>query len=414
MADQTIRCPNCGSKIPLTEAFSNQIKEGLRAEYEAKARQKDLEIGAREEEIQKKLADIEASKKAVEETVARKLSVERSRLADEARKKALEQVATELNDLKEERIRKDALLEEARGQELELRRRARVLEEEKKALDLKVAREIDAEREQIRQATLEMFSEEHRLKDMEKDKKISDMLRHIEELKRKGEQGSMQTQGEVAELDLEALLRSKFPVDVVEPVPKGMRGADIVQKVYTRAGQYCGSIVWESKRTKAWSDEWVSKLKDDQREMKAEVAVLVSEALPRGVAAFAQFEGVWVTGASLAGSLAEALRAGLIDLAISRLSAVGKNEKMESIYNYLSGQEFRQRIEGIVESFSALREDLEAEKRAMLKIWARREKQLERVLNNTAGMYGDMQGIIGTTLPEIKMLELGVGPEEDI
>lgn len=399
MADQTIKCPYCKGEIPLTEALTHQLNEGLRAEYEQRARQK-------EDELKKKLSEMEAAS-------ARKLAMERARLEEEARKRALQQVEGELKDLKEEKARKDALLEEARRQELELRRRARELDEEKRTIEVQAARRLDAEREKIRQTALEMFSEDHRLKDLEKDKKISDMLKTIEELKRKAEQGSMQAQGEVLELDLEALLRSKFPVDVIEAVPKGMRGADIVQRVYTRAGQFCGSIVWESKRTKAWNDEWVAKLKDDQREMKAEAAVLVSEALPKHVSGFAQVDGLWVTAVSLAGCLAEALRSSLIQLAFSRLSAVGKNEKMEAIYNYLSGPEFRQRVEGIVESFRALKEDLEAEKRAMMKIWARREKQIERVMNSTTGMYGDMQGIIGSTLPEIRTLELGQGVEEE-
>ena len=399
MADQTIKCPYCKGEIPLTEALTSQISEGLRAEYDERDRRKD-------EEHKGKLSELEAAG-------ARKLVLEKARLEEEARKRALQQVEGELKDLKEDRASKEAQLESQRKQELDLRRRLRELDEEKKAVEVQAARKLDAERERIRQGALEMFSEEHRLKDLEKEKLINDLRKDLMETKRRLDQGSMQMQGEVLELDLEALLKSKFPVDVIEPVPKGMRGADIVQKVYTRAGQCCGSIVWESKRTKAWNDEWVSKLKDDQREMKAEVAVLVSEALPKHISNFAQVDGLWVTTINLAGCLAEALRASLIQLAFSRLSAVGKNEKMEAIYNYLSGPEFRQRIEGIVESFRALKEDLEAEKRAMMKIWARREKQIERVMNNTTGMYGDMQGIIGSTLPEITTLELGHGLEEE-
>ena len=256
-----------------------------------------------------------------------------------------------------------------------------------------------------------MFSEEHRLKDMEKEKKISDMLKTIEELKRKGEQGSMQTQGEVLELDLEALLRSRFPTDEIEPVPKGIRGADILQRVHNRSGQLCGTIIWESKRTKAWSDGWIAKLKDDQREVKAEIAVIVSETLPSGVKAFTQMEGVWVADFTLAASLAEVLRSGLTQLALAKLSAVGRGEKMDVIYNYLSGPHFRQRVEGIVEAFKSMKEDLDQEKRAITRTWAKREKQIERVINNTAGMYGDIQGIIGASLPEIKILELDEGEE---
>jgi len=411
MAEQTIKCPSCGCDIPLTEALSGKIKEGLRSEYELKARQQELEIRKREEELKKRASELEESKKSVDEMVARKLAGERARFSEEARKKALEQFDTELKDLREEKASKEKLLDESRKNELELLRRNRQIEEEKKALEVETARKLDAEREKIRQAALEMFSEEHRLRDLEKDKQMSDLRRNIDDLKRRVEQGSQQAQGEVLELDLEAMLKARFPADVIEPVAKGVRGADIIQRVHTRAGQLCGSIAWESKRTKAWNDEWVTKLKDDQREMKAELAVIVTEVMPKGITAFGQMDGVWITTVPLAGCVADTLRENLTQVSLARLSAVGKNEKMEAIYNYLSGPEFRQRVEGIVEAFRAMREDLEAEKRAIMRIWAKREKQIERVTTNTTGMYGDMQGIIGSTLPEIKLLELGAGDD---
>jgi len=413
MAEQTIKCPSCGADIPLTEALSGQIEESLRAKYELKAKQRELEIKKREDELRKRSSELEESKKSVDETVARKLAAERLRFEEEARKRALEQFDTELRDLREEKASRDRLLDESRKKELEHLRRIRQIEDEKKAAELEAARKLDAEREKIRQATIEMFSEEHRLRDLEKDKKMADMMKTIEELKRKGEQSSQQAQGEVLELDLEAMLRARYPMDSIEPVAKGVRGADIIQRVHGRAGQPCGSIAWESKRTKAWNDDWVVKLKDDQREMKAEIAVIVTEALPKGITAFGQVDGVWVTTVQLAGCVADTLRENLKQVSLARLSAVGKNEKMEAIYDYLSGAEFRQRVEGIVEAFRAMKEDLEAEKRAMMRIWAKREKLIERVTTNTTGMYGDMQGII-STLPEIKMLELGAGDDGEL
>lgn len=414
MAEQHISCPYCGKVIPLTETLSNQIKEDVRKEYEKREREREGELKKREDEIARRNLKLEEERKAVDDMVARKLSVEKARLKQEADKRAREEMDAAIKDLQDDNSRKEEELKKARGAELELRHRARELEEKKNSLELEVARKIDAEREKIRQTTLEIFSEEHRLKDMEKDKKISDMLKTIEELKRKGEQGSMQTQGEVLETDLEALLKARFPVDVVEPVAKGMRGADIVQRVYTRSGSLCGTIAWESKRTKAWNDEWIGKLKDDQREIKAEAAVIVTETMPKGITAFGLLEGVWVTDVSTAVNLAEVLRVMLTQLAHSRQSAVGRGEKMEAIYNYLSGPEFKQKIEAIVESFTTMKEDLDREKNAMLKLWAKREKQIERVVTNTLRMYGDMQGIIGATLPEIRSLELGAGEEEGV
>lgn len=405
MADQNINCPKCGFTIQLTEALSNQIKEGVRKEFEAKA-------SAREAELKKKEDEINRKSREINETVSQKLSIERAKIAEQEQKKAKEGVEVELKDLKEAAAQKDRLIIDFRNKELELRKQARELEEQKKAQELEIVRKLDSEREKIKRETLEIFSEEHRLRDSEKDKKIADLLKALEDARRKGEQGSQQAQGEVLETELEALLKARFPIDLIEPVPKGIRGADIVQKVLTRSGQQCGSIVWESKRTKAWSDDWISKLKEDQREVKAEVAVLVTEALPKGVSSFTQIEGVWVTAVPFAANLAEALRAGLVQAGLARLSATGKGEKMEAIYNYLSGPEFRQKIEGIVEAFKAMREDLDAEKRALVKIWAKREKQIDKVVMNTLKMYGDMQGIIGASLPEIKSLELGAGGDE--
>lgn len=413
MADQTISCPYCNRDIPLTETLSHQMRESVRKEYEARENEREAELKRREEELGKKRREIEEAKKAVEETLARRLSVERARLESEAAKKAKEGVEAELKGLREQAVERDRLLTEARNFEVELRREKQRLEDDKKRLELDVARRLDAERERIKQQTLEMFTEEHRLKDSEKEKLINDLKKNIEEMKRKSEQGSMQTQGEVLEEDIEELLKARFPVDVIEPVPKGIRGADILQRVYTRSGQLCGTIVWELKRTKAWSDDWISKLKDDQREIRAEVAVLVSEALPREVASFRLVDGVWVTSIPLAVSLAEALRVGLMDVAKSRSSAVGKNEKMETMYNYLCGPEFRQKIEAIVEAFRAMKEDLDREKKFFIKSWAKREKQIDRVVLNTVKMYGDMQGIIGASLPELASLELTPGDEDE-
>lgn len=413
MADQTITCPYCSREIALTETLSRQMRESVRKEFEAKANEKEAELKKREDRLVAMGRRIEEDKKAAEETLARRLAVEKARIAAEEAKKAKDASDSEVKDLKERIAAKEAEAEQARAFEIELRKERQKFEDDKKRFELDVQRRLDTEREQIKRNTLDMFTEEHRLKDSEKDKMINDLKKNLDELKRKVEQGSMQIQGEVLEEELEELLKARFPVDVIEPVPKGIRGADILQKVYTRGGQHCGTIVWELKRTKAWSDDWISKLKDDQREVRADVAVLVSEALPKEVTAFKSVDGVWVSAIPLAVSLAEALRMGLMDVAKSRISAVGKNEKMETMYNYLCGPEFRQKIEAIVEGFKGMREDLEKEKKWFVKSWAKREKQIERVVMSTVKMYGDMQGIIGASLPELASLELGEGGEDD-
>jgi hypothetical protein len=371
---ETIKCPECGEVIELSEAISHDIEIRLKQQYENK---------------------IEKAKKSIEE---------------KAKKEVQESLNIKISDLNEQLEEKTKNLKEAQKQEIELRKRQRELVEKEEKLELELSRKIDAERQKIIQKTSKEFEETHRLKDAEKDKQLDDMKRQIDELKRKAEQGSQQMQGEVLELELEESLKEEFPFDVIEPVAKGVKGGDIIQTVKTQSGRICGKILWETKRTKNWSESWIQKLKDDQRDAKADLAILASESLPKGLQHFRLISGVWVTDILSAVSLALALRVVLIQVARERVTQVGKKEKMELAYNYLTGQEFRNRVEAIVESFTAMKMDLEAERRAMLKIWAKREKQMERVISNAAGMHGDLQEIAGSSLPAIKMLEL---PNDD-
>jgi hypothetical protein len=372
---ETITCPNCGEVIELSEAISHDIETRLKQRYEK-------EIG----KIQKSLEE-------------------------KAKKEAQELVNLKTSDLKEQLKEKTKNLAEAQKHELELRKKQRELEEKEEKLELELSRKIDDERQKIIEKASQGFEEKHRLKDAEKDKQLNDMKTQIDELKRKAEQGSQQMQGEVLELELEESLKEEFPFDDIEPVAKGTRGGDIIQIVKTQSGRICGKILWETKRTKTWSDSWIQKLKDDQREAKADMAILASESLPKGFHHFRQISGVWVTDILSAVSLALALRVVLIQVAREREVQVGKKEKMEIAYNYLTGQEFRNRVEAIVESFIAMKEDLEAERRAMQKIWSKREKQIERVISNTAGMHGDLQEIAGASLPAIKTLKLPADDE---
>lgn len=406
MPERTLKCPNCGREIPLSETLYDQVKESIQREFEEKTKEAEDRFKKREQSLLAESIKLQELKQSIDKEVAEKIKEGAEKLRQDAIREAELSLQTQLKDMQEQITEKDKKLQEAQENELSLRKRTRELEDAKKGLELEVQRRIDEEREKIRKQAIEMFTEEHRLKDLQKDKKISDMERLIDELKRKVEQGPIQAQGEVLELDLESFLKSTFPTDEIEPVPQGMRGADIIQKVYSKSGQHCGTIIWETKRTKNWSDSWISKLKDDQRTVKAEIAVIVSAAMPDEINSFGQKEGVWVCNLTLAGSLAEVLRSLLLNVALTRSSAVGKNEKMEMLYSYLSGTEFRHKVEAIVEAFVAMRESLEKEKKAYARIWAQREKHLERAILSTAGMYGDMQGIIGASLPEIKMLAL--------
>jgi hypothetical protein len=241
---------------------------------------------------------------------------------------------------------------------------------------------------------------------MEKEQTITSMQKQIEELKRRAEQGSQQLQGEVQELELESLLSGKFPLDQIQPVAKGEYGGDVLQLVTSPLGQACGTILWESKRTKNWSDGWLVKLREDQRQAKAELAVIVSQALPKDVDTFDLVQGVWVTHPKEALPLAMALRQGLMEVAAAKQATVGQQTKMEIVYDYLMGPRFRQRVQAIVEAFSTMQEDLDKERKVITKQWAKREEQIGRVMQATVGMYGDLQGIAGKTLQEIEGLEL--------
>ena len=260
----------------------------------------------------------------------------------------------------------------------------------------------------VREQAHKEAEEQLKFKVLEKEQTITSMQKQIEELKRKAEQGSQQLQGEVQELELEALLSTKFPRDIIEPVPKGEYGGDVLQRVTSTLGQSCGTILWESKRTKSWSDGWLVKLREDQRAAKAEVAVIVSQALPKGVETFELIDGVWVTHPRAAIPVAVTLRHTLIEVSSARQAMEGQQTKMEMVYQYLTGPRFRQRVQAIVEAFSSMQEDLDKEKKAITKQWAKREEQIGRVMQSTVGMYGDLQGIAGKTLQEIEGLGLQV------
>lgn len=277
-------------------------------------------------------------------------------------------------------------------------------------MEIDIARRIDQERQKIADKMLEEAEERHRLKDAEKDKKLADAMRQMEEMRRRMEQGSQQTQGEVLELEMEARLKDEFPFDDIEPVEKGRKGGDVIHIVKTQTGRPCGKILWETKRTKDWNSAWLQKVKDDQCDARADLGVIVSEALPKGFHHFREMDGVWVTDIPSALPLALALRLALIKEERARQTQIGKEGKMEIVYGYLTGVEFRNRVQAIMEGFINMKQELDAEKRSTEKLWARREKNIEKVVRNIAGMHGELESMAGT-LPAIKLLELPSDPE---
>jgi hypothetical protein len=402
-----IKCPNCGDLFPVTQALYHQIAERAREEV-------TQGVARREKALAVDQARLKEERDTIDRTVAEKTKVALSEIEKRAHTKAQEAVSVELEDLKRQAAEKDRKLDAAHQSELEWRKQKRELDERAKNLDLEAARKIDEERQKIQDETARRVAEEYRMRDAEKDKKLHDALKVNDELKRKLEQGSQQTQGEVLELQLEELIRGAFPLDQIDAVPKGMNGADVVQKVFNKSGHFCGTIVWESKRTKVWSEGWLQKLKDDQRALKAEIAILVSEVLPKDISGFSQRSGIWISNFSSAIGIAQILRAQLIQLANVRAAAVGKNEKMEVLYEYLTSTEFRQRVEAIAEAFIQMQSDLSEERRVAEKRWAKRQKEIDRVFQNTAGMYGELQGLLGSTsLQDIPALTASDGQSLD-
>jgi hypothetical protein len=417
MTEQSITCPQCKTNIPLTEALSQQITEQLRGEFEQEEQKREQVFAKQQKQFEIEKKELEAKSAAVDELVAKeiaqKLSVEKESLWKKAQSQAQEKLSVEMADLKSQNEEHTRELDEARKNEIELRRKTREIEEKEKNLELVMERKMDEEKEKLGQTIRKAAEEEFRMKMLEKDKQLEQAQRQADDLKRKLDQGSMQIQGDVQENDLRDTLRTTFLSDVIEDVATGIRGADIIQTVQTQFGQKCGVLLWESKNTKAWSGDWIKKLKSDQGLAKADVCILVSKTLPEGIASFGLVDGVWVCEYASALPLAEALRVTLQEVHKIKQASIGKGEKMEALYEYLTGNQFKNRVENIVMAFTSMKNDLDTEKRSFQKMWSKREKEIERVTINTVGMYGDLQGIAGVNaLPRVESLELPGGEEE--
>src|SRR3990170_8853308 len=423
MTEPMITCPKCQTEIKLTESLAAPIIESARREYEQRLAQKDADIAKRETSLREREKELAQAKDTIDDQVTEKLRQERARIVAEEYKKAklalatdLEQKTKEITDLQEVLKQQDAKLAEAQKAQAEFIRKQRELDDAKRELDLTIEKRVQEGLTATREQAKKEAEEGLKLKVMEKEQTIASMQTQIEELKRRAEQGSQQLQGEVQELELEALLRAKFPRDTIQPVPKGEFGGDVLHRVIGPLGQQCGTILWESKRTKNWSDGWLPKLREDQRAAKAEIAVIVSQTLPKDIETFGFTGEVWVTHPSVAIPVAIALRQTLIEVTLARQASEGQQTKMEMVYGYLTGPRFRQRVQAIVEAFSSMKKDLDAEKKAITRQWAKRDEQIDRVMQATVGMYGDLQGIAGKTLQEIEGLEfqgmLDFKPEE--
>ena len=377
-----ITCPNCGHEIEMQATAAAQMREHILHDLQD-----------RERTLQQKALSVDADLQS-------RLNAETVRLRKEIEKATRTAYSQEVDELR-------VKLESANAAEVLLRKDRRALEEQKRELELAVNRTLDEERETLREQARVQLVEQSRHRDADKDKLITDLKRQIDDMKRTAEFGSQQAQGFTLELELEHELRRAFPMDAIEAVPGGANGGDVLQRVFDRNGSPCGTILWESKRTKTWNDSWLPKLRDDQRRAKSEIAVLLSVELPKSLANFGCIDGTWITNRDCYIGLAAALRHGVIEAARARETAHGKMTKVDLVFQYFAGSEFRQKIEGLVEAFVEMKKDLDSEKRSFCRIWNKREKQITRAMVNTSALYGDLGCIIGPGLTGIPQLELG-------
>jgi len=411
MSEQFIICPNCETEIALSDALSEQFEEKIQSRLKSELSKKEKDFALRMKEIEARDKKVTQIKENMDAEIEAKVNEERTKIKESEEENAKKKVSLEIQDLKTELEEKNEELEEAQKNELKLRERERKLESDKRAFELKMKRQLGEEKDKMEKDIKEALSQEYILQIGDYQKKIDSMTQQINDLKQKAEQGSQQAQGEVLELKLEEILKDQFPYDNIIPVSKGARGADVIHEIYNDSGNLCGKILWESKRTKTWSNKWIDKLKEDQRKEKAEIAVILSLALPNDINGFQMVDGIWITEYKSLLGLATALRLNLIELDKTRVANIGKGQKVDMLYNYLSGPEFKGRVESIVEVFKVLSSDLESERIAITKMWAKREKQIQKMIEDTAGMYGDLQGIIGASIPEIENMNILALPE---
>jgi hypothetical protein len=487
MADEIIACPKCGTKIQLTEALTEAIRDRLRADVETEAAEKRAELNTKHEAVATKEKQLAEREKAMEEAVeqrlreerdaltkaalvraekdygakaksleeelkekreklaqaelkeldllrqqrelneakealalemARKLSEERELLRTEGAKAAEEANAQKTLELENELNEKRLKLKEAQEKELALLRQQKILEDREQALQLEVERTLAVERKKIQEDAVSKVQEDNARKMRVKDDLIEAMKRQVAEVQRRAEVGSQEAQGEALEGQLSGLLSGAFLFDTFEDVKKGARGADIVHKVRNSAGMICGTILWESKNTKQFQKTWIAKLKQDQQDARADVAVLMSTALPEGIKDFAYLEdeGVWVTNYASVLGVCAALRQILIQVNRERIVAKHRDTLKDLVYDYVTGQEFARRVKAVADSYTQMQSDLEAEKLSMIRIWKKREKQISVVLNSVAEIHGELAGLVGTagTLPTIAPLFLeNIAPEDE-
>ncbi len=403
--NSTITCPNCKHEFPIESALSQKFEQEIKDRYLKRFNEDQKKIEAEKAQLAKETELLKTQAENQDQILADKLRLAKSQLEREAIKKAVSEAALQMEMLNKELTEKDQKLKASQAKELELMQKEKQIKEREESLKLDLEKQMLVRQKEIEDRVKKMESERSDLKIKELEKKLTDQAELVEVMRRKAEQGSMQLQGEVLELALEELLRATFPFDTIEEVAKGIKGADCVQHVKNNVGDVCGKIIYESKRTKAFTNEWIEKLKKDMRAQQADIAILVTEVLPKDMEHFGIKDGIWICRFSEAKAVSYILRDTILKNYNVIVAQENKGEKMQLLYNYLTSNEFRQHVDAVAEGFLALREGIIKEKIQMEKIWKEREKQLDKVLLNTTQFYGSIQGIAGSAVGDLKMLE---------
>ena len=409
----TIKCPNCKHEFQLGEAISSEIEASIKARYMDRFNKDQKLLAEKEKEFELKIEQLKKQEEDQAQIIADKMKLQKSILEEEAFKKAASEMNLQFELLNKELTEKANKLKESQAKELEFLLKEKEIKNKEAELEITIQKKLLVEREHYSEIIKKQEQEknairdkEYQMKMLELQKQLDDQKKLTEEMVRKQGQGSMQLQGEVQEIALEDLLKATFPFDLIEEVGKGVLGADAIQTVRNNVGHNCGKIIYESKNTKSFGGDWIDKLKHDMRHTQADIAVIVTETMPKDMESFGMKDGVWICTFTQIKSLAFVLRDSLIRINGANQSQENKGDKMSMLYAYLTGKEFRQQIEAIVEGFSELQEGIQKEKNAMQKIWKEREKQLEKVLLNTTNFYGSVKGIAGNAIGDIKLLEL--------
>ena len=412
-----INCPKCGEEIDVNDILYHQVDEQLKKQYSDELAREKEKYDAQASKLEEDRKKLEAEKNQQEEEIAKQVNDEVKQrelaLKKKIKAEAEEEQSDALSSLREELDEKSNKIKELNKTSVELEKIKREKDELEASIKAESAKELNKKLIEEKEKIQKEESDKNEFKLRELEKQLEDQKKLTEEMKRKQEQGSMQTQGEVQELAIEEWLAEKFPLDVIQEIKKGERGADCLQIVHTRTRQNCGSIYYESKRTKAFQLSWIEKFKSDIREKNAGIGVLVTEVMPSDMDRLGLKDGVWVCSFDEFKGLCTVLREFIIQISAAIITQENKGDKMGMLYDFLTSNEFTQQFGAIVEGFTQMKSDLESEQRSMRSIWKKREKQIEKVLLNASDIYGSIKGIAGNAVQSIPLLELPSDDEVD-